>query len=161
MGTSSEVIVMTGSPRAGVIVDRNADVWEPMMAVAQQVGGLWHERAATAASWFVANQSEANNNTVGVELLRDIRTIFGQNDRISTNDLLAWLWADDTMMWDAERLTDRVIAKKLKPFESRPARSVSIMECLEATTGPTSRTPGRGTCEGLDERNSSTPCFAQ
>src|SRR5262245_40211687 len=50
------------------IQDRDADVWEPLIAVADSVGGVWPERARVAAVALVALSREAEPS-LGIKLL--------------------------------------------------------------------------------------------
>jgi Protein of unknown function (DUF3631) len=64
---------MAGSPVG--VEDRAADVWEPLLAVAESVGGDWPKRARAAAAAMVATARDTNP-CLGVQLLADIRTVF-------------------------------------------------------------------------------------
>lgn len=82
------------------IEDRNADVWEALIAVADLAGGDWPERARVSAVSLVTSARQANGS-MGVKLLRDLRRIFGDEDRLSTDTILNRLigledgpWAD-------------------------------------------------------------------
>jgi hypothetical protein len=94
------------------IVDRDADVWEPLLAVADVVGGVWPDRARVAA---VALVSDAKRETpsLGVKLLSDIRAVFGDSDRLPTATILNGLQGTEESPWadlkgkplDARRLS--------------------------------------------------------
>ena len=74
------------------ITDRNADCWEPLLAVADAAGGDWPERPDVAAVALVAD-SMAAPPSIGVRLLADLRTVFGDAEHMSTEDVLAALWS--------------------------------------------------------------------
>ena len=57
------------------IEDRAADVWEPLLAIADAAGGDWPERARVAAVALVAAAAE-RPPTLGVRLLEDLRRVF-------------------------------------------------------------------------------------
>src|SRR5699024_5923186 len=57
------------------VEDRDADVWEALLAVADLAGGVWPERAAAAARAIVGRSRE-RTLTIGVMLLRDLRAVF-------------------------------------------------------------------------------------
>src|SRR5262249_42539760 len=59
------------------IEDRDADVWEPLLAIADAIGGDWPERARVAAVALVGAARDAEPS-LGIRLLIDIRTIFDQ-----------------------------------------------------------------------------------
>ena len=73
------------------IEDRDADVWEPLLAVAELAGGHWPERARVAAVAAVAADGVKTTPSPGIELLADIKTVFDQlkGEAIFTTDLLA------------------------------------------------------------------------
>jgi hypothetical protein len=64
------------------IEDRNADVWEPLLAIADAIGGDWPERARKAAVALVGAARDAEPS-LGIRLLADTKTVFGQS-RAST-----------------------------------------------------------------------------
>jgi hypothetical protein len=59
------------------VEDRAADTWEPLLAVADQVGGHWPARARAACVAMV-HESEQDDaeQSMGVQLLSDIRDIW-------------------------------------------------------------------------------------
>jgi hypothetical protein len=84
------------------IEDRNADIWEPLVVVADLAGGHWPDLVRVAAVTLVAAARD-DNPSVGVKLLADIRVIFERHGdaEIETGALLDALckleespWAD-------------------------------------------------------------------
>ena len=78
-------------PDMGELFGRIADVWRPLFAIADTAGGAW-PRLARHAATTLANQTSAiaSGDTLGVQLLKDIRQVFADQDdpdRISTADL--------------------------------------------------------------------------
>jgi hypothetical protein len=57
------------------VQDRAADVWEPLIAVADLVGGEWPKRARDAAVALVA-ESKESEPSLGIRLLTDIKSVF-------------------------------------------------------------------------------------
>ncbi|MDX0657909.1 DUF3631 domain-containing protein [Sinorhizobium medicae] len=57
------------------IIDRDADVWEPLLAISDHAGKAWEYKAHAAACSIVA-ASKNNAHSLGVLLLSDIRVIF-------------------------------------------------------------------------------------
>lgn len=111
--------------------DRAADGWEPLLAIADAVGGPWPERAREAAVALSAGRVEADGST-GVLLLRDIRALFGvrQLDRLPSDEIAKALGAMDERPWsewgEARRpITPYGIARLLKPFGVLP-RSIRL-----------------------------------
>ena len=84
-------VLRGAEPNMGELFGRIADVWRPLFAVADAAGGDWPELARDAAK-SLTNQTSAiaSGDTLGVQLLKDIRQVFadfGDPDRISTADL--------------------------------------------------------------------------
>jgi hypothetical protein len=101
------------------ITDRNADCWEPLLAIADIAGGDWPERARAAALCLTGAAVE-DTQSKGVELLAHIREVFGGEDRLWTSDLIDRLCAmDESPYKDIFRdkpLNDRGLASRLKPY---------------------------------------------
>jgi hypothetical protein len=68
------------------ITDRRAECWEPLIAIADAAGGEWPE-IARAACLNLANQSR-DKVSLGVRLLSDLRTIFGDADALHTETII-------------------------------------------------------------------------
>ena len=79
--------------------DRAQDNWEPLLAIADSVGGHWPETARKAALKISGDDSASVS--IGVELLSDIQEIFEAKkiSRISTADLVIALCEDDEKPW--------------------------------------------------------------
>jgi hypothetical protein len=52
------------------IRDRDADIWEPLFALADAAGGDWPQRCKEAANWFIAERSDDEPESLGLLLLR-------------------------------------------------------------------------------------------
>ncbi|MFD1983536.1 DUF3631 domain-containing protein [Mesorhizobium newzealandense] len=104
------------------IKDRDADVWEPLLAVADAAGGHWPARARVAAVALVALSKESTPS-LGVRLLSDIKTIFSDSEVLATESILTRLCALDESPWSDMRgkpLDDRQLAQKLRPYGIKP-----------------------------------------
>lgn len=71
------------------VVDRQAEIWEPLIAVADVAGGEWPQAAREACVALAAPQGR--RVSLGVRLLADLRTIFGDANALSTETILARL----------------------------------------------------------------------
>jgi hypothetical protein len=73
--------------------DRAADVWEPLLAIADTFGQAWASRARVAAVSLMADREQTAASAIGLELLADVQRVFVALDaeRISTRDLIAAL----------------------------------------------------------------------
>ena len=66
--------------------------------MADAAGGTWPERARVAAVALVAD-SKGRAPSLGVRLLGDLRTVFGDRDAVSTDDIIRGLCALDEAPW--------------------------------------------------------------
>ena len=106
------------------IEDRPADVWEPIVAVGDLAGEPWSERLRTAAV-VLNGQREARDPSLGVQLLRDIRSVFERLDvdRITSAQLADELVAMEGAPWAelrGEPIDPGGVAKRLRKYEVRP-----------------------------------------
>jgi hypothetical protein len=67
--------------------DRDQDVWEPLIAIADLVGGEWPAGARVAAVALVADARETEPR-LGIRLLADLRTVFEDAKQLTTATLL-------------------------------------------------------------------------
>jgi uncharacterized protein DUF3631 len=104
--------------------DRAADIWEPLLALADLAGGDWPERGRAAAVSLSANAQE--NNPIG-SLLLDILVVFVQTeeDRMFSRDLVEGLNQFGERPWAELRkgkvITELWLAQQLRPYGVRPA----------------------------------------
>jgi hypothetical protein len=100
------------------VVDRPADVWEPLLTIADLAGGEWPQKVRAACAGFVSGAHE-DTDSVGVRLLGDLRDLFGDAEVMSTRAILEGLhsleeapWGD----WYGKPLAERGLAKLLRPY---------------------------------------------
>lgn len=106
------------------VEDRNADIWEALLAVADFAGGDWPDRARAAAVTLVAESGD-DRLTLGVTLLRDLQTVFAGRDRLPTETILNGLLAIEESPWSDLRgkpLDSRKLAVLLRRFEVKPGK---------------------------------------
>lgn len=104
------------------ICDRDADVWEALLAVADAAGGRWPEAARVAAVALVAD-AKASTPSLGILLLSDLRNVFGAEEALSTETLLAKLHAIEESPWADLRgkpLDARGLSNRLRPYGVSP-----------------------------------------
>jgi Protein of unknown function (DUF3631) len=113
------------------VADRAAECWEPLLAIADAVGGIWPNLAREAAKHFVqGGRHEAQS--LGVELLEHIREAFGGADALWTETLLERLIERPESPWKdiyGKPLTDRGLAQRLKNHRDQhgePIRSCDV-----------------------------------
>lgn len=100
------------------VVDRDADVWEPLLALADAAGADWPARARMAATALVA-QSKQSTPSLGVRLLSDLRQVFGDRDTMPTDSIIKGLCAIDEAPWSdlkGKAIDARGLAHRLKPY---------------------------------------------
>jgi Protein of unknown function (DUF3631) len=103
--------------------DRAADGWEPLLAMADRLGGHWPARARHAAVALSAG-ADADEETLGIKLLDDCRSIMNNvSDRhITTVRLIELLRAEEEWPWVELDLHPRRLARLLKPYGVRPTK---------------------------------------
>lgn len=104
------------------VEDRNADVWEALLVVADAAGGDWPEKARVAAVALVAD-ARRGGESLGVRLLRDLRIVFGADDKLSTETIIERLIAIDDAPWGDLRgkaLDPRGLSRRLARYEIAP-----------------------------------------
>jgi hypothetical protein len=100
------------------VEDRNADVWEALLAVADLAGGDWPKLARRAATELVKAAREIEPS-LNIRLLADLRTIFESEDSLSTKDVLARLCSLEDAPWNdlkGKPITDRQLSQRLGAY---------------------------------------------
>jgi hypothetical protein len=100
------------------IQDRDADVWEPLIAIADAVGGEWPKRSRVAAVALVGEGREAEAS-LGIRLLGDLRTIFANDHALPSKIILARLTDLEESPWGdlhGKPLDERGLARRLKAY---------------------------------------------
>jgi hypothetical protein len=164
-------------PSMGALVNRVADNWRPLFAIADAAGGEWPSRAREVASAAVSAMME---ESINVQLLGDVRRIFDGGpdqeqpkvplDRIASAELVERLtsiegrpWAE----WKAGKpLTQNTLARLLSRFEilsgtirllngqtAKGYYRASFVDVFERYLGPQTVTASQvnngGHCDGL------------
>lgn len=105
------------------VTDRPADVWEPLLAVADLAEGDWPARARAACVELVKAAVSVDAGSLGLRLLADLRVVFGDDDRLTTDEVLRRLVALDEAPWGDLRgrpLDPRGLARRLGHYGVRP-----------------------------------------
>jgi hypothetical protein len=104
--------------------DRQADNWEPLLAIADLVGGEWPERARKAAL-ALSGSDDVLDERIGPQLLADLRMVFGARTELWTKDILTALHALPERPWSewssgkgspARPISARALAQLLRPY---------------------------------------------
>ncbi|QAY62903.1 DUF3631 domain-containing protein [Xylanimonas allomyrinae] len=105
------------------VADRDADVWEPLLMVADHARGHWPDRARRACLLFIADKP-LSSVSLGVRLLVDLRAVWPvDRPTMSTADLLLSLGELDEAPWAdlyGEGLKPRKLAHLLGEYGIRP-----------------------------------------
>ena len=115
------------------VTDRPADVWEPLLAVADAAGGTWPRRAREACVTLVRASQANDRHSIGIRLLTDLRdhVLIGV-DRLPTVAILDRLNALDDAPWadlDGKPLDARRLSRMLGEYmtaDNEPIRSRNI-----------------------------------
>jgi hypothetical protein len=109
------------------VINRAADNWRPLLAIADVAGGRWPELTRTLAG-NAAAEAEVDDRS-GIAALRDIRDYLrymnadGRTDRIASEDLVIALAMTAERPWDRYNrggpITTYQLAQLLKPFGIR------------------------------------------
>jgi hypothetical protein len=110
------------------IQDRDADIWEPLIAIADAVGGEWPTMARETAVAMVASTKD-KPATLGIKLLSDLRIIFTERERLSTHELLDVLIKLELSPWanvKGEPIDSRFLARLLTKYDIETGKTFKI-----------------------------------
>ncbi|MFD8525010.1 DUF3631 domain-containing protein [Streptomyces capillispiralis] len=115
------------------VTDRPADVWEPLLAVADAAGGDWPTRAREACVTLVTASKANDKGSLGVRLLTDLRDhVLAGIDRLPTVAILDRLNALDDAPWadlHGKPLDNRRLSRMLAEYmtaDNEPITSRNI-----------------------------------
>ncbi|MEE1806417.1 DUF3631 domain-containing protein [Streptomyces sp. BE133] len=115
------------------VTDRPADVWEPLLSVADAAGGDWPERARTACVELVNAARADDKGSLGIRLLTDLRDhVMAGIDRMPTVAILDRLCALDEAPWadmGGRPLDSRGLSKMLGEYmtiDNAPVKARNI-----------------------------------
>jgi putative DNA primase/helicase len=125
-------------PDMGGLINRVADNWRPLFAIADMIGADWPERIREAATALIPHESE----DVGPMLLNDILIVFDSKqiddkkaDRLWSTDICESLAAREDRPWaewkaskgtSPKPITPNQLARLLKPFGIAPTGTIRI-----------------------------------
>lgn len=102
------------------VTDRPADVWEPLLAIADAAGGDWPKRARVACVELVNAAKEEDKASLGIRLLTDLRDqVFCGSDRMPTAVILDMLNSLEDAPWgdyNGKPLTARGLSRMLSEY---------------------------------------------
>lgn len=100
------------------VEDRPADVWEPLVAVADDAGGTWPKRARVACL-DLCKAAEDREASLGLRLLADLRTVFANQQQLFTSKIIDSLILLPECPWfdlRGKELDDRTLARMLRKY---------------------------------------------
>jgi len=114
----------SADPEAGKLINRAADNWRPLFAIADIAGGKWPRLARSTAKSAEASKEDQSIKTILLSDIRDVITERRQSDRISSNELAAALGAIEGCPWaewrNGKPMTANGLARMLGPFGILP-----------------------------------------
>jgi hypothetical protein len=117
------------------IVDRDADVWEPLLAIADMAGGVWPELARVSAVTLVT-LAKAGTPSFGIRLLTDLKTVFGVSDKMTTDDIIKALVEMEDAPWselNGKPIDNRGLAKILNKYDIKP-KTIRVEDSMGQST---------------------------
>jgi hypothetical protein len=123
-----EVFDLEGTEIPEDISDRQADIWEPLLAIADLAGVEWGNAARIACRVMTTAQAiDDTDSGKALRLLRDTRSVFGDEERLATEELLRRLRVLDESEWAGQEygepvLNARKLADMLRPYAVRPVK---------------------------------------
>ncbi|HET8659376.1 MAG TPA: DUF3631 domain-containing protein [Micromonosporaceae bacterium] len=129
------------------VVDRAAEVWRALLAIADAAGQRWPDAGREACRHFVLTAAETP--TFGTRLLADLHAVFAGRDRMPTVEILDALVAIETAPWadlGGKPLDARRLAKELGRYDvgPTPIRDADGRPTKGYTTYPTTGNVGLG-----------------
>jgi hypothetical protein len=111
------------------LTDRQADIWEPLLAIADAIGGDVPRLAREAARVLCDNGEDELG--YGATQLLAIKKVVGEQDRISSADLINGLWEADSLpsrLLEGDTPNHKKIghwlSKFIKSYGGKPARKL-------------------------------------
>ena len=102
---------------------RAEDNWRPLIGIAELADGIWPERARKAFSKFNSESEGGDEETMRVQVLRDIQTIFDQTEEkgMWSESLIEKLIEMEDQPWSEYKggckpISPHSLGRLLKPF---------------------------------------------
>lgn len=109
-------------PPSMPVEDRAADVWEPLVAVAEAAGRDWPDRARKACVTLTGEDED--DQTLGQKLLTDLQAVWADDEEhLATVTILERLHRLDESPWPdyfGRELNPRDLGRLLRPYQVKP-----------------------------------------
>src|SRR5690606_24088979 len=120
MATAGERVGAARPTMPPNVRDRSAEIWRPLIAIADEAGDHWPDTARAACEYFVANAA-TQPDSIGIRLLADLRPLYTQHDadRMTPADILTALHTLDDAPWaeyQGKPLDPRRLSKLLSKY---------------------------------------------
>jgi hypothetical protein len=104
-------LIAGAGPDMGSLINRDADNWRPLFAIADLIGSDWPDRIREAAATLTPRESEST----GPLLLGDTKAIFDDKatDRLASTDICEALHAMEGRPWAEWRASKRALPKPI------------------------------------------------
>jgi putative DNA primase/helicase len=120
---ADDAVIDDYDPDMGDLINRTADNWRPLFAIADLIGEDWPERARLAAAELAPRESDS----IGTMLLADIQAVFNEKntDRLPSEELCEALVAIEGRSWAEfgkarKPISKNQLARLLKDFHIKP-----------------------------------------
>jgi putative DNA primase/helicase len=123
---ADDLVALPDVELPAILTNRIGDNWRPLLAIAELAGGDWPARALEAAQAAVKRQDQGLLSV----LLADIAEIFGERERILSQELVDGLVALDEKPYGelnrGHAITTNWLARQLKDVVSTPTKTMRI-----------------------------------
>lgn len=106
------------------VEDRPAETWEPLLSIADMAGGHWPDTARRACTAFVFAK-KLDQPSLEIQLLEDVRTVFGDEKAMPTAELVLKLRSLDSSPWSTigkDGLNAYSLSRFLRNFDVKPVQ---------------------------------------
>ena len=118
--TDNREALAAADPFTGILVNRSADNWRPLLAIADLAGGEWPKRARAVADAVEAAKQDQSKRTMVLSDIRDFFTARPEANRVASAELAGILGAMENRPWTEWRngkpITPAALARLLAPF---------------------------------------------
>jgi Protein of unknown function (DUF3631) len=115
------VALTAADPDMGQLMNRVADNWRPLFAIAKAAGGTWPKHVRTIAQAAEAQKDEQSVKTMALSDIRGIRIQRPESDRIGSSELASILGSMEDRPWSEwgrsqKPITASALSRLLSPF---------------------------------------------
>ena len=156
-------------PESLGVEDRAADVWEPLITVADMAGGRWPALAREAAAFMVsAAEADSEDSSLNIRLLADIKAIFDDEGLrfIKSDELCRRLREVEESPWGQFELSPSRLGHRLKEYgiktdfedsykKARGYRLIDFLDAFERYLAPKPSDAVRTRIDGSDQHEQS------